>query len=492
MSLILLLALSPAFAQGAAAPATEDPATGAQTMRGGVLFLGMEADPALYPTLKRVTTADLLPSAELEGGDVEALTRLEAELEAVKPLADEFDGELAIMSRLKAATDGVTAVRDEADRDLLYRALVFEGYAVARYFQDTLSTDPAAEGYRGELNEAYVPQAWIDAAALDPARAVGEDLISEQAERLAFDEVRAQIQLAPKATVRVFGAPPGTMVVVDGGAPQSAALGIPVAPGRHWVRVEVEGEAVARANARVSRGQDWMVEVPAMTSDLDLLAAALAEGPEAVALQDRVVRTFGLSSHQPMHLVVQGSRGPLLYEVQGSSAIRLDQDAGPKETSFFSLQAALGVGWMYDGDWFLSKPDRTPYTKAAVNAVMPVGSLSAQLRPGPLALSLGVDLGVPVGSDNTLSSGASDLRLRAHPYVGIGVPVAQLTVGYLFPWHLGLGARAQVPLGDSFYLGAATVYGYGLEQAQPDNPVTGAYQPENLISAWGFLAMSFG
>ena len=487
MPLILMLALSPAFAQEPAAPTAEE-----RAMRGGVLFLGMEADPALYPTLKRVDAAEILPSAGLNDVDLEALSRLAAELEAVRPLAEEFDGELAIMSRLKAATDGVTALRDEDDRDLLYRALVFQGYAVARYFQDGLATDPAAQGYRGELNGSVVPQAWIDAAALDPARTVGEELISEEAERLAFDEVRAQIQLAPKATVRIFGAPPGTMVVVDGGAPQSAALGVPLAPGRHWVQVQVDGENVARASARVERGQDWMVEVPAMSSDLDLLGAALAEGPDALALQDRVVRTLSFSSHQPMHLVVPGKKGPLIYEVQGSSAIRVDKGQGTEDTPFFSVRAALGVGWMYDGDWFLSKPDRTPYTKGAVNAVMPVGSLSAQFRPGPLALSVGVDVGVPTGSDNTLASGGSDLRVRAHPYIGVGVPVAQLTVGYLFPWHLGLGARAQIPIGDAFHLGAATVYGYGLEQTQPDNPFTGAYQPENLISAWAFLSMDFG
>lgn len=489
MPLILSLALSPALAQDTAPPAD---AAEVQAMSGGVLFLGMEPDPALYPTLKRVGSSDLLPSTELGEADVAALSRLASELEAVRPLADEFDGELAIMSRLKAASDGVTALRDQEDQDLLYRALVFEGYAVARYFQDALATDPAAAGYRGELNGVVVPQAWIDAAALDPARAVGEDLLSEEAERLAFDEVRAQIQLAPKATLRIFGAPPGTMVVVDGGPPQSAALGIAVAPGRHWVRVEVDAQVVARANARVERGQDWMLEVPAMTSDLELLGAALEEGPQALALEDRVVRTFGLAEEQPLHLVVQGPRGPLLYEVKGSSAIRIEEEKAQSEAGFFSVQASLGVGWIYDGDMFLSKPERTPYTKAAVNAVMPVGSLSAQLRPGPLALSVGVDLGVPLGSDNTLSSGANDLRLRAHPHIGLGIPAFQATIGYFFPWHLGIGARAQIPIGDALYLGAATVYGYGLEQAQPDNPVTGAYQPENLISAWGFLAMRFG
>ncbi|MFT5585707.1 MAG: hypothetical protein ACI9VR_003300, partial [Cognaticolwellia sp.] len=424
--------------------------------------------------------------------DLAALTRLAKELEAVKPLAEEFDGELAIMSRLKVATDGVTAVRDQADQDLVYRALVFQGYAVARYFQGDLGSDPAAEGFRGTLNEKVVPQAWIDAAALDPARVVGEELLSEEAERLAFDEVRAQIQLAPKATVRVVGAPPGTAIVVDGGAPQSAALGVAVAPGRHWVRLEVDGESVARTSARVTRGQEWVVDVPAMASDLDLLAAALAKGPEALALQDRLARTLSLASHQPLHLVVQGKRGPLVYQVQGSTAVLINQEEGPREASLFSIQAAVGLGWMYDGDWYLSKPDRTAHTKASVNAVLPVGTLSAQLRPGPLALSLGVDVGIPVGGDNTLASGSNDLRLRAHPHIGFGVPVAQLTVGYLFPWHLGLGARAQIPIGESFSLGAATVYGYGLEQAQLDNPITGVYQPENSISAWGFLAMNFG
>jgi hypothetical protein len=231
--------------------------------------------------------------------------------------------------------------------------------------------------------------------------------------------------------------------------------------------------------------------MPAMTSDLDLLVLALAEGPEALALQDRVVRAFESASHQPLLVAVQGKEGTLVYEVQGSSVILIDEEEDPDEAPLYSIHAALGLGWMYDGDWFLSKPDRVPHTRASVNAVLPVGTLSAQLRPGPFALSLGVDVGMPAGADNTLASGSMDLRVRAHPHIGFGVPVAQLTVGYLFPWHLGLGARAQVPIGESFSLGAATVYGQGLEQAQPDNPLTGTYQPAKLISAWGFLSMSF-
>lgn len=497
MSLILMLALSSAHAQEPGPAAAERPApAGASTpavLEGGVVFLGMDPDPALYPTLKRVNAQDLLASTAFSEADKAALDRLATEFEAVKPLANEFDGELAIMSRLLSATDGVSALRDTADRDLLYEALVFQGFAVARYFQADLATDPAAAAYRAEFNGVMVPKAWLDAAALDPARPVDDSLLTEEAERLAFDAVRAQVQVAPAGTLRIFGAPPGAVVVVDGGAPVSAALGVPMAPGRHWVQVQVDGETVARGSGRVASGGDWMVEVPAMSSDLELLAAALAEEPAALALQDRVVRTLSQAEAQPLYLVVQGKREPLLYKVQGSSATRMaDPQAGPSEASFFTVHAAVGVGWMYDGDWFLSKPDRTPQTKAAVNAVLPMGTLSAELRPGPLALRLGVDLGMPVGEHTTLASGGTDLRLRAHPHIGIGVPAAQLTVGYLFPWHMGVGARAQIPVGESFYLGAAGVYGYGLEQDQPDNPVTGAYQPENTLSVWSFLGMRFG
>lgn len=499
MSLIVLLAMSPAHAQDPGPASAERPApkaasgTSSSALEGGVVFLGMSPDPALYPTLKRVNAQDLLASTELGEGDIAALDRLASEFEAVRPLADEFDGELAIMSRLLSATDGVTALRDGADRDLLYQALVFQGFAVARYFQGDLATDPAAAAYRAELNGVMVPKAWLDAAALDPARPVDDNLLTEEAERLAFDAARAQVQVAPTGTLRIFGAPPGAMVVVDGGEPVSAALGVPIAPGRHWVRVEVEGATVARGSGRVASGGDWMVEVPAMSSDLDLLAAALSDGPPALALQDRVVRTLSQADAQPLYLVVPGKRQPLLYKVQGSSATQVvESGPGEQDAPFFSVHAAVGVGWMYDGDWFLSKPDRTPQTKAAVNAVLPVGTLAAELRPGPLALRVGVDLGMPVGEHTTLASGGSDLRLRAHPHLGIGVPAAQLTVGYLFPWHMGFGARAQIPVGDSFYLGAAGVYGYGLEQAQPDNPVTGAYQPENTLSVWSFLGTRFG
>ncbi|MFT5587108.1 MAG: hypothetical protein ACI9VR_004716, partial [Cognaticolwellia sp.] len=47
MPLIVLLGLSPVWAQDAASSAVQE-----QALSGGVLFLGMAPDPALYPTLK--------------------------------------------------------------------------------------------------------------------------------------------------------------------------------------------------------------------------------------------------------------------------------------------------------------------------------------------------------------------------------------------------------------------------------------------------------
>lgn len=489
MPLMMLLALSAplAVAQDAEVTAVE-----AKARQGSVVFLGMDSDPTLHPSLKRVPVEQVVPVTGVSEADEAALERLSAEFEAVRPLVDEFDGELAIMSRLKAATAEVHTLRNEADRELVYQALLYEGFAVQRYFQDTLATDPAAAPYRAELHGKVVPKAWVDAAGLQPDRKITAAEIPEEPERIAYDSVRAEIQLAPKATLRVVGAPPGAQVSVDGGAPQPTALGASVAPGRHFVQVVLEEELIARGERRLEAEEEWLVEVPAMMSDFDRLASALSEEPQAVALEDRLVQALMGASKQPMHVIVPGRRGPLLYVLEGSSLVLVPDRSSGDEDARVAFDLSAGMGWMYDGDWYLSKPLTTPATKATVNAALPVLGANLSVRTGPLSLGAGVDLGIPVGADNTLASGDGTLRLRTHPYLSVGVPQAQLTAGYLFPWHLAVGARGSLPVGEHWRIGGAVIYGMGLPQDQPDNPETGVFDTGDVVSTWAFISRRFG
>ncbi|MFN7146438.1 MAG: hypothetical protein ACK4YP_21875, partial [Myxococcota bacterium] len=133
MSLILLLA-STALADRVLWTAPPDPASAAAVAR---VLPGATSAP--LDTLVSGRTAALR-------GD--AIDVVRTELAEVRPLAHEFDGELQIMARLAKATGDVPLLRSEEERNLLRRALLFQGFAVHRYFQDKLGTEAAAAPYR--------------------------------------------------------------------------------------------------------------------------------------------------------------------------------------------------------------------------------------------------------------------------------------------------------------------------------------------------------
>ena len=166
-----------------------------------------EPDPASSAAVARTlpgATASRLDSLvnggtlSVKGDGIDVLRR---ELTAVRPLANEFDGELQIMARLAKSTEDVDLLRGPEERDLLRRALLFQGFAVHRYFQSKLGTEAAAGPYRtGEGENAWVT-AWLDACALlGVGGGIAEDDIPEKAERLAYDKTQAECQAMPSAT----------------------------------------------------------------------------------------------------------------------------------------------------------------------------------------------------------------------------------------------------------------------------------------------------
>jgi len=456
---------------------------------GSAVWLGVEPDPTLLPQATSVTLEALSPAQAVSDADRQAVALLQQELEDVGPLIDEFDGELAIMSRLDAAINDVHVLESDADRELLYDALVFQGFAVHRYFQDQLATDPAAEPYRIDLNGTVTVRPWVDAVALDPDRDPSPGMLPDESEAIAFDEARAQIRLAPRASV-MADMPDGAAIAVDGWPAEPGARA-KVAPGYHRVTVVYDGMVVARAEGRVMSGEDLDVVVGAMSEDVSALQAPLSEGPEGYGLPPKVADLLG-GLEGPVHLVVPGDRkGPYVYVVDGQAATRLVQESdAPEETVVLRLGA--GGGWMYDGGWYVDNYfDGAPSEKSTVNAATPIVTGGFEVRPHRLAaVGAGVDLAIPTGAYSTLPSGDQAIRLRAHPHVAAGLPWVQATFGYLFPWNLAVGARAHLPIGDRLELTAAGTYGIGLSFDQEGN--TESFEAQNTVQGWVAVGGRFG
>jgi hypothetical protein len=436
---------------------------------------------------------DTLMTGGTAGLQRDALPILKAELDAMRPLANVFDGELQIMARLSKATDDVDLLRSEEERNILRQALLFQGFAVHRYFQDKLGSESAAAPYRTmEGPDAWV-SAWLDACALlaAPTKVRPED-IPEAAQRLAFDSAQAHCQAMPGATFIVGDLASGAEVRLDGVKIEGGSgIRVRLMPGRHLFHVAVGDTILLAQDARIKPGSDVLVSAPFGPSELAELKGRIASGAdgwEVPAAARTPISGFG----EPVYIATPAGEKTTLLRVDGTvaTAVRIrpsDDETRPGLVG----RATLGAGWVSTGDFLLqnlddgAKPDR--YT---VNAGTPAASLGLALEAKWWSVGVGIDGQLTVGDFHTLPTGENDTAAFLYPHVAAGLPWAQLTIGPMFPWYMGVGARANVPLFKPVELFASGVYGVPLDRPREAGEPT--FEPLPLFSAWGGVTVRVG
>lgn len=451
----------------------------AASLAGSAVWLSGAPDPAATPGLAAIAAEAAAPSEPWTDADARAIAFLGEELQAVRPLADVFDGELQIMVRLQSALAEIHAIRPE-DRDLVYSAMAFEGFAVQRYFQDKLATDPGAEQYRVQIQGRWEVAPWVDAVALNPERLPSTQDVADNTVLLAFQELRARHLLTPPVTISVSNLPPNARLVVDG---RDAAVDrARVLPGNHRIALVQDGVIRQRSGGFLGPDTTRTLVMPASAQDLQALGASLGAGPPTVKLPPGVLAVLS-TLDQPVAVVVPGKRDPLIYDVTGDQA-QLRVVAHDEHPVRLLGRASLGAGWYYDGEFLIENyASGAPSSRATVNAFAPAASLGLELRPASwFAAGLGADLALPIGEYHDVSVGDAATRLRAYPHVALGHPLVQFTAGLLLPWRVGLGGRVHVPLGHVLELDGAYVYGIGVDKAREDS--VDDFEPTDSATAW--------
>jgi hypothetical protein len=448
---------------------------------------------ALQRTVPGATSAPLgsLITGEGPAPDPRALATLASELAAVRPLAQQFDGELQIMARLAKATGDVKLLHGPEEAEVLWRALVFEGFAVHRYFQDRLLTEPGAASYRvADAGQAWVAP-WLDAAALMGPRAPIDEDIPEPAERLAWDAVRAHAASMPAAVVEVGVVAEGAQVWLDGQpvtpTPGERRL---VVPGRHLFSVEVGGQVLLSADRRLAPGASARLDAPYGPREHEAFVSALkaAKGPLAIPAAAQVPLA---GQGEPVLLGVPGGEGVTqLWRVDGTQAVPVAVVAPPRASEDgLKVGVALGAGWLSTGEFYTERAGQAPHDRATVNAFAPAFSGSARWQRGVLAVGAGVDGQLATGEYHTITTGAQELSTFVYPHAEVGTKWAQATVGYLFPWYLGAGVRGDVPVWRSLHVVGAWTAGIPLTQSRDTGP---DYEPEPWFGAWAGAGWTFG
>lgn len=478
MSLMLLLA-APAFADHVLWASPPDPASEAAVAR----------------TLPGSTSAPL--GSLVTGGTaplkLDSIEVLRSELAQVRPLVQEFDGELQIMARLEKATNDIDLLRTPEERNLLQRALLFEGFAVHRYFQDKVGTEAGAAPYRtGSGADAWITS-WLDACSLLAVNPTPSDEdLPEAAQRLAYDNARAHCSAMPSATFIVGDLAAGAEVRLDGvkieGGP---GIRVRLIPGRHLFHVAVGDTILLAQDARIGPGSDVIISAPFGPTELADLEARIGSGTsgwEVPAAAAMPIRGRG----EPVYIATPAGERTRLLRVDGAVATEL-KIRPPESTTRVGVvgRATLGGGWISTGDFLLQNvDDGATSSVATVNAGTPAASLSVAVEGRWWTAGVGVDGQLTVGEFHSLPTGDTDTSVFLYPHVAAGLPWVQATVGPLFPWYLGVGGHARLPLFKPVELFASGVYGVPLDRPREAGEPT--FEPLPLYSAWAGVSVRIG
>ncbi|MBM4393489.1 MAG: hypothetical protein FJ090_20385 [Deltaproteobacteria bacterium] len=443
----------------------------------------IDAAERTLPDARAMSLDGLVTGTVRTGDPAPTLDTLRRELDSVRPLVNEFDGELQIMARLAKATADVEALRNPDDTELLWEALCFQGFAVHRYFGDRLGTDPAAAPYRvGSGADAQVA-AWIDAAALFGPREPRKEDIPEDAQRLAFDGVRAMVQVMPAASLAVGQLASGATLMLDGRVVDTKAqVRTLMVPGRHFLEVRVGDTVLLRGATRIGGGSTMSAEAPFGPAEREALAKMVGTGGGWTVPAAAMLPITGAG--EPVYLGEPGNGLPRLLRVDRGTAETIAIVMPAREQSPLAVHVTLGGGWLSTGDFFLQNVESgAPYDESSVNAFAPVLSADGEWRAGLFAASVGATALLATGEFHSLTTGDTSTNAFVYPHAGVGLTYVQATVGPLFPWYLGVGGKARVAVWEGLEVSAGGVYGVPLDIARSGNDP--AFTPQPAYAAWG-------
>ena len=429
--------------------------------------------------------------------EANAWAALATALRDVRPFETRLDGELVIQRELERPIQGIQVLRSDADRERLFAALAYQGFAVDRFFDDTLGQDDRAEPYRvPSATGAALPRPWVDAVALEPDRNPTPYEIAEAPQRARYAVVQgAAKKLIPGLLILEGPLPAGATLVLDGRPTKPGPSGqVRVAPGRHFLHVELDGRVLARATPRVGPADEVRFTVPLSDAAWQAWLDAARAGdeprpPEPVA---RGIEALG----GEVILAWRGKRGVEALRVTPSAAAPIESpkqrvSASPTHSGGARPQLALGLGggWMSSGDFYLQDPLNTPRNRATVNSGTLDAVIEGGVEAGLFRASAIATISGTTGAHAIARTGDLSLRLRPDLGVAVGVRWAQLTGGYLFPHHPTVGVRATIPLWRGLEFIAATSMGFPLEQTRSDGT---SWQGQRIYRAWGGLGWRFG
>ncbi|MFK7931841.1 MAG: hypothetical protein AB8H79_26930 [Myxococcota bacterium] len=451
-----------------------------QAFGAEVVYLTNELTPELKAAIseaskgsgKALTSADMLAATgQAVSADRKAYVNLGKKLKAVREFETRLDGELIIMADLERALADVEFVGSTEDRDKLFAALTYQGFAVHRFFEDTIGDDAQAEPYRVEVNGLHYVRPWAQALALEPQRDISPYEVAEAPQRIAY--------VSQKDT---YGSEvlPGTLIVDDSGWLDKGATlyvdGRPVEgtdhrllPGRHWAHLTLDGRVLDAGAVQIKPGQTTPWSIPQTPNGWRSWIRSVSIGqltaPDAAVKED--VQALG----GEVWFVVNGKGGPRINALAVSAdgdpqwrSVDVPKMAGSggrdsNDEDGLSVGVGVGGGWVYSGDFYTQNPLNVDYENKTVNAISTDLDVHVAYDKGLLRVAAGVHTAVVFGEDHAALTGDTATRFRPYFYAAAGLPWVQMSFGYLLPYHPTFGPQVTLPIWDDLELRGSFLFG---------------------------------
>lgn len=391
-----------------------------------------------------------------------------------------LDGEVLIAQDIERALDRVRVIRDAPDRQRVFQALAYQGFAVNRYYAGVLDQDEGAAPYRWSHGGRSFVKPWVTASGIEPGRELTPYMVSEAAEREAYQQQANAMSAMLPSTVVADGsewARGDGFISIDG--IKLDGFEKKLRPGRHWLAVQSENGVIDAQVVDLKPGQVYEFTGQRGVGAIETWIQQAHDGENPQVDSGFIDDIVGCGSEvwfvqeDFSGLSVMAAKvnadGQLTWAaVDYSPPTVADDSEEPEETGLRGTGALIGgLGVIYSPDFLMQKSEPSNWTLSTIYGMSVSMAFEVGLEYKGMRGVAGIDALIPSGSEQVAERHQrSSLRVRPAPYLGFGLvsrgknPIAmQAYGGFVFPYHPAVGASLSVEVVDNLELSGRTWMG---------------------------------
>jgi len=364
----------------------------------------------------------------------------------------EFDIERDLSRTLATALGQVDLVRNTSDLEVVVEGLLFQGAAIFRAFNPaTFANEADAAAFRFEQPGFSGNLGWSRAMALDPTRRPRRSDVVDASTLMTLRELEGSFKALQTGSLDLTPLMKDETLMLDGREMEvSPGDALDLLPGRHYVHIQRDGVVAGRQVVTVKSGESVAIPLYVTATDLALAKTQVSNG---------LTTGFPEPVKTAIEAIARHRKGAIFVGA-------LDADGQPVVLPYARgaklAQNRKGAFILFGGAAFgLSKSKILDNEQLSDESWVPTGiaQMGFEASYSYFCLTAGLDASVPAGNrvtfgvaDGEVAGDDKESYVLPQPWLGVGAYILRpfdnshtlmvaATTEYLFPAHVGYGAR---------------------------------------------------